>query len=121
MLKHAEAAVINSGTASLEAALIGTPQVVCYGIAGNLSYCLGRLLLRTPFISLGNLILGRSAFRELIQVYFTPENVTAEIRRILEDRAYRARMLADYGEIRRELGGTGASAAVARAMVDALR
>ena len=121
VLKHAEAAVINSGTASLEAALIGTPQVVCYGIAGNLSYCLGRLLLRTPFISLGNLILGRSAFRELIQVYFTPENVTAEIRRILEDRAYRARMLADYGEIRRELGGTGASAAVARAMVDALR
>ena len=121
VLKHAESAVINSGTASLEAALIGTPQVVCYGIAGNLSYCLGRLLLRTPFISLGNLILGRSAFRELIQVYFTPENVTTEIRRILEDRAYRARMLADYGEIRRELGGTGASAAVARAMVEALR
>ena len=121
VLHHAEAAVINSGTASLEAALIGTPQVVCYGIASRLSYYLGRQIIRVPFISLGNLILGRSAFRELIQDYFTPENVTAEIRRLLSDRAYRARMLADYASIRAALGGTGASAAVARAMVDALK
>ena len=121
ILRHAEAAVINSGTASLEAALIGTPQVVCYGVASHLSYLLGRQIIHVPFISLGNLILGRSAFRELLQDYFSPENVTAEIRRILEDRSYRARMLADYGEIRRELGGSGASAAVARAMVEALQ
>ena len=120
VLRHAEAAVINSGTASLEAVLIGTPQVVCYGIASRLSYYLGRQIIRVPFISLGNLILGRAAFRELIQDYFTPDNVTAEIRRILEDRAYRARMLADYAEIRGKMGGTGASAAVAQAMIEAL-
>ena len=121
VLRHAEAAVINSGTASLEAALIGTPQVVCYDVSNHASYLLGRLILRTPFISLGNLILGRTAFRELIHDYFTPENVTDEIRRILSDRAYRSRMLADYAAIRAALGGTGASAAVARAMVEALK
>ena len=120
VLRHARAAVINSGTASLEAALIGTPQVVCYG-GTEFSYLIGRQILKAPFISLGNLIINKLAFKELLQYYFTPETVIAEIRRILEDRAYRSAMLSDYGEIRQALGGPGASRRVAAAIVSDLR
>ena len=123
ILKFADAALINSGTASLEAALIGTPQVVCWS-TGFITAVLAKYVLRVldhvKFISLGNLILDRPAFRELIQYEFTPEECAAEIRRLIEDSPYRERMLADYGEIRQRLGGTGASRAVAKAMIQCL-
>lgn len=120
ILHHSNAAVINSGTASLEAALIGTPQVVGYG-SSALTFNVARQIIKIRFISLANLIINRNAFRELLQYYFTPDNVVAEIRRILEDNAYRERMLSDYNEIRDLLGGSGASAAMAKAMIDALK
>ena len=123
ILKFADAALINSGTASLEAALIGTPQVVCWStsfITVVLAKYVLRVLDHVKFISLGNLILDRPAFRELIQYEFTPEECAAEIRRLIEDSPYRERMLADYGEIRQRLGGTGASRAVAKAMIQCL-
>lgn len=119
VLRHAEAAVINSGTASLEACLIGTPQVVGYNGA-DFNFNVGKQIIRVDFISLGNLILGRKAFRELMQYHFTPQNVLSEILRLLEDGPYRDRMLADYASIRRELGGSGASSAIAQAMVEEL-
>ncbi|MCR5003945.1 MAG: lipid-A-disaccharide synthase [Bacteroidales bacterium] len=119
ILKHAQAAVINSGTASLEAALIGTPQVV--GYAGSaLSFMIAKLIIKVKFISLGNLIIGRHAFRELLQYYFTPDTVLTEIRRILEDKEYRSAMLSDYDEIRNRLGGSGASEAIASSMIEEL-
>ena len=121
ILRHAEAAVINSGTASLEAALIGTPQVVGYGVDSRISFLIGRTIIRTPFISLGNLILGRSAFRELLQYYMTPENLETEVRRLVGDLPYRERMKADYAEIRALLGGSGASEAVAEEMITQLK
>ena len=121
ILRFAQAAVINSGTASLEAALIGTPQVVCWSTS-KLTYSVIIHLLRVQdhirFISLGNLCLDRGAFRELIQDDFNAEAVTAELRRLVEDAPYRDRMLADYAEIRQSLGGSGASRAVARAMIE---
>ena len=72
------------------------------------------------FISLGNLCIDRAAFRELVQEDFTAEAVTAEIRRLVEDGGYRERMLVDYADIRQSLGGSGASRAVARAMIEEL-
>lgn len=123
ILKYADAAVINSGTASLEAALIGTPQVVGWSTSA-LTIFVARHILKVgdhiDFISLGNLILGREAFRELIQEDFRADNVEAEVRRLTGDADYRARMLSDYADIRSELGGAGASRAVARAMIESL-
>ena len=123
VLKFADAALINSGTASLEAALIGTPQVVCWStsfVTAVLAKYVLRVLDHIKYISLGNLILDRLAFRELIQYDFTPEECAAEIRRLTEDLPDRERMLADYREIRQRLGGTGASRAVAKAMIQCL-
>ena len=124
VLKFADAALVNSGTASLEAALIGTPQVVCWStqfITAFLAKYALRVLDHIRFISLGNLILDRQAFRELIQYDYTPEAATAEIRRLVEDEDYRRKMLDDYAEIRRKLGGGGASREVAKAMIEELR
>ena len=119
VLRHAQAAVINSGTASLEAALIGTPQVVGYKTAW-LTYLIGRAILKIKYISLANLVIDRAAFKELLQNYLTGENLVAEVRRLLEDGNYRARMTADYADVRARLGGAGASDAVAGAMIEEL-
>ena len=119
-LRHARAAVINSGTASLEAALLGTPQAVGYKIA-PITYLIGRIILKIKYISLANLVIDRAAFKEYLQNYLTPENLVTEVRRLLEDDDYRARMAADYAEVREKLGGTGASEAVAGAMIAALK
>ncbi len=119
VMRNAEAAVVNSGTASLECALIGTPQVVAYkGAAVN--FIIAKSIIKIRFISLGNLILHRMCFRELLQYYFTAENVTEEVVRMIEDKDYRSRMLDGYAEIRSALGGRGASAAVAKAMSEEL-
>ena len=123
ILKFADAAVVNSGTASLEAALIGTPQVVCWS-GSRLTYFVARHVFRVgdrlKYISLGNLIVGREAFRELIQDGFTAEAVADEVRRLTGDSAYRARMMSEYADIRSALGGAGASRAVAEEMIKLL-
>ena len=119
VMRHSVAAVVNSGTASLECALIGTPQVVAYRTSA-FNYLVARLIIKIRFISLGNLILDKMCFRELLQDYFTPDNVLHEVRRLLEDSVYREEMLEGYSRIRESLGGRGASEAVAKAMVDEL-
>ncbi len=123
VLKYAEAALINSGTASLEAALIGTPQVVCWSTSPVTAWFARHILHvldHIKYISLGNLCLDRPVFRELIQEDFTAEAVAGEVRRLVEDGAYRQRMLSDYADIRQSLGGSGASRAVAGAMIEEL-
>lgn len=123
VLRHAECAVINSGTASLEAALIGTPQVVCWS-ASALTAFVGRHIFRVldhiKYISLGNLIADRLVFKELIQEDFTQEKVEAELHRLME-KDYRDTMLQGYGQIRKSLGESGASRAIAEAMIEALK
>ena len=119
-LHHARAAVINSGTASLEAALIGTPQVVGYRM-NAVTAAIARRIIKVKYVSLGNLILDRYAFRELLQERFTVPNLLEELARLTQDEAYRARMMADYEDIRTLLGGSGASRAVAAAMIQDLR
>ena len=120
IMRHSEAAVINSGTASLECALIGTPQVVAYGGAET-NFLSAKSIIKVKYISLGNLILDRTCFKELMQYYFNAENVVEEVRRMIEDKEYRDEMLSGYSEIRDALGGRGASKAVASAMIEELR
>ena len=115
VIRHAAAAVVNSGTASLETCLIGTPQVVAYATS-DFNYCLARQIIKVEYISLGNLIAGRKVFRELIQYYLTPDNLVDEVRRLVQDEEYRAEMQAGYEEIRGALGGSGASRAVAKSV-----
>jgi len=120
IVKNAEAAVVNSGTASLETALIGTPQVVAYK-GSDINFQIAKMIIKIRFISLGNLILNRTCFRELLQYYFTPDNVLEEVVRMLEDQAYRQKILNGYKEIKDALGGKGASEAVAKAMIEELK
>ena len=118
-LRHAQAAIINSGTASLEAALIGTPQIVGYQMAALTAF-IARRIVKVPYVSLANLIINRLVFKEFLLENFTLENLVGEMRRITEDAAYREQMRSDYAEVRKLLGGTGASNAVAKAMVESL-
>ena len=120
-LRHARAAVINSGTASLEAALIGTPQLVSYKLSSLVPAWLLRKYINVKYISLGNLILDRLAFREFVQNEVKVPALYAELTRLCEDAAYRDAMLASYAQIRTLLGGTGASETVAREMISALQ
>ena len=120
VIRHAEAGVINSGTASLETALFGTPQVVGY-IINPLTYWLAKKIIKVKYISLGNLIVDRLAFKEFIQHDCNPDALVTEVRELIENADRRNAMLAEYAEIRNLLGGTGASAAVAQSMIEELK
>ena len=117
IIRHAEAAVVNSGTASLETVLFNTPQVVGY-ITNPITYWIARKIVKIRYISLGNLIVDKLAFKELIQGDCTAEKIMTEIRALIEDAEHRGKMLSDYSEIRNALGGSGASASVAKAMIE---
>ena len=119
IIRHAEAAVVNSGTASLETALFGTPQVVGY-ITNPITYWVAKKIIKIRFISLGNLIVDRLAFKEYIQNDCNADALVTEIRDLIENQDRRSAMLAEYAEIRSLLGGAGASAAVAKAMIEEL-
>ncbi len=120
IIRHAEAAVVNSGTASLETVLFGTPQVVGY-ITNPITYWIARKIVKIRYISLGNLIIDRMAFKEFIQNDCNAGALVTEIRELLENTGRRERMLDSYADIRNELGGQGASASVAGAMIEELR
>ena len=120
IIRHAEAGVINSGTASLETALFGTPQVVGY-IINPVTYWLAKKIIKIRYISLGNLIVDRLAFKEFIQHDCNADALVTEIRELIENQERRNAMLAEYAEIRNLLGGSGASAAVAKAMIEELK
>ena len=119
IIRHAEAAVVNSGTASLETALFCTPQVVGY-ITNPITYWIARKIVKIKYISLGNLIVDRLAFKEFIQDDCNADALVKEVRELIEDKVRRERMLDNYGDIRAALGGAGASAAVAKAMLEEL-
>lgn len=119
IMKHSDAAMISSGTASLEAALVGVPQVVCYN-ASELSYIIAKALVKLKYISLANLIADKLIFKELLQHECNPEMISDEVKRLLNDAPYREKMLKEYAEVRNLLGGGGASEAVAQAMIDEL-
>ena len=120
IIRHAEAGVINSGTASLETALFNTPQVVGY-ITNPLTYWLAKKIIKVRYISLGNLIVDRLAFKEFIQHECNADALVTEVRDLIENPARREAMMAEYSEIRSLLGGSGASAEVAKAMIAEIR
>jgi lipid-A-disaccharide synthase len=119
LLSHAEAALVTSGTATLETALLGVPQVVCYR-GSRLSYLIARRLVQVPFIALANLIAGREVVKELIQDEFNAANLRQELTRLL-DPAQRTRIQEGYRLIRDKLGQPGASTRTASLIVARLR
>jgi lipid-A-disaccharide synthase len=120
LLTRATAALVTSGTATLETALFGVPQVVCYK-ASPITYAIAKRLLKTKYISLVNLIMDKPIVTELIQHDLTPEKIEKELRSILEDGERRARMLQDYDALRALLQqGGNASAKAAKSIVEFL-
>jgi len=119
LLGACDAAVVASGTATVEAALLGTPLVVVYRLSG-LTYRLGRRFVKVPHYAMVNLIAGRRVAPEIIQREFTAERVAEEALSLLGDPARRLRMKQDLAEVRQKLGGGGASARAARALLEVL-
>ncbi len=119
LLRSSVAAMVTSGTATLETALFGVHEVVCYK-GGYLSYLIARRLVDIKYISLVNLIMDREVVKELIQGDFNQKKLKVELSRILSDDAFRSKMLADLEELREKLGGAGASETVAHLMYQRL-
>jgi len=119
ILYISEAALVASGTATLETALLGIPQVVCYK-GDFISMAIASILVKVRYISLVNLIMDREVVTELIQYDLTREKVLSELKEILPSGSKRASMLADYKLLREKLGGPGASVRIAAEMVSAL-
>lgn len=118
LLQQSYAAVVNSGTATLETALIGTPQVVVYHVAfGRLASVLRKLVIKVKYISLVNLIAQKEAVKELIAHQFTTANITYELEMILRNESYRSAILNDYAKIKKVLGKPGAAANAAKKIV----
>ena len=120
LLSHAKAALVTSGTATLETALFGVPQIVCYRTS-SLSYFIGKMVIKVPYISLVNLIAGRAVVRELIQGDFTARNLLDELRTLLTNTEYQERMRGGYAEVRAKLGQNQAAQKTAELMVKYLK
>ncbi len=106
-LAHADASIVSSGTATVEAALLDAPMVVVYRVT-PLTAILAKPLVRTKFFSMVNLVAGRKVVPELIQKHFTPEKVAAQTLRLLRGDSVTVAMRADLAEVRRKLGPPGA-------------
>ncbi|MCD8103318.1 MAG: lipid-A-disaccharide synthase [Alistipes sp.] len=119
LLAYSEAAVVCSGTATLETALMNVPEVVCYR-KDALSVFIGRFLVKIKFISLVNLIMDREVVRELIQQDMTLDNAAEELRALLPGGRKREKMLGDFAELARLVGGSGASDRFGERMVSEL-
>ena len=109
-VRHAKAAVVNSGTATLETALLGCPQVAVYHLAGGVLLDFMRLLvLRIPHFTLVNILAKREVIVEMLGRHFTPHTLCNELHRLLTDEHYAARMCEGYAEIQQLLGSSSAS------------
>jgi lipid-A-disaccharide synthase len=120
LLANAEAALVTSGTATLETALFEVPQVVCYK-TGAVSYMIARALIQIEYISLVNLIAGKEVVKELIQQNFNVPALSYELKKILKGSALREEQLDDYQRIKMLMGKAGASERTARLMINYLK
>jgi len=116
LLHHSKAAIVTSGTATLETALLKVPQIVIYKTS-TVSYSIAKSFIKVPFISLVNLIAGKSVVKEMIQSEMNPELIAEELRRLLFSPDYRNAMLNEYDKIYKLLDIGSASANAARLMV----
>lgn len=121
VMQQAEVAVLASGTVSLEAGILRCPQIVCYRMDGGaLFYWLGKHFVKIVWVSLVNLILRRTAVKELLQHNCTVKNIRQELSLILNDATYKKQIRESYDELRQQLGEPGASARAASAMIEKL-
>ena len=121
LLMQAEAALVTSGTATLETALFGVPQVVCYYLPfGKVYSFLRRFFLKIPYVSLVNLVLGREGVKELIADGMTVEAARTELLKVLNGGEARDEMLASYAELKQKLGETGAPEHAAKLIIESL-
>jgi len=116
LLSHAEAAIVTSGTATLETALFNVPQVVVYK-GHPISIGIARMVVTIKFISLVNLIMDNGIVKELIQQDCNPRTITAELNAILNDKGYRHNMLANYDLLDERMGKPGASGKTAELII----
>ena len=119
---HSKAALVTSGTATLEAALFEVPEVVCYKSL-LVSYLLAKFFVgsKIKFISLVNLIMDKQVVAELIQKDFNTKNLKKELDKIIYDKEHKKILLNDYKKLKKKLGGKGASAKAAKLMIEYLR
>lgn len=119
ILNVAYAALVTSGTATLETALFKVPQVVCYK-GSAISYFIAKKIITLKFISLVNLIMNKEVVTELIQDDFNKKNLSNSLQQILDEK-YRQDLFLTYYELEKKLGGKGASEKVAKEIVSSLR
>ncbi len=110
LLNKSKAALVTSGTATLETALFGVPEVVCYK-GSNISYQIAKRLIKIKFISLVNLIMDKMIVKELIQNELTAGNLSRELESLLHDEEKREQLQHDYRDLRNNLSGTGNASA----------
>ena len=121
LLLQSKAALVTSGTATLETALFGVPQVVCYK-GSNISYQIAKRLVKVKYISLVNLIMDKEIVKELIQNEMSVSNLKTELNKILKDQAVINKMKADYADLKKLLSEGGlASKKAAKIIVEFLR
>jgi len=111
LLKHARAAIVTSGTATLETALLGIPEVVVYKTS-PLTFFIGNFLVKIKYFSLVNLILDKEAVKELLQENLT-HDMKKELAKLLFDQGYRDNMMSNYNLLRKKLGSPGVADRVA--------
>lgn len=116
LLEAACAAIVTSGTATLETALLGTPQVVVYRI-GRLTYAVGRVFVKFRFFSLVNLIFGDELVKELLQVDLE-KRINSELVLLLENEEHRKRIISGYAMIRKSIGEAGVSERIANRIIE---
>jgi lipid-A-disaccharide synthase len=119
LLQQSEAALVTSGTATLETALFGVPEVVCYQ-GGRISYLIAKQLIKVKYISLVNLIMDSEIVKELIQADLNEQNLKFELDKLLTSET-RAVMLQNYDALKNKLGGEGASKKAAELMIGYLK
>ena len=119
LLSVSNAALVASGTATLETALFKVPQVVCYK-GGYISYQIAKRIITLKFISLVNLIMDKEVVTELIQDDFTKVNLKKELTKILDEN-YREKLFLNYSKLEKKLGGKGASSKVAKQIISNLK
>lgn len=121
LLQYSCAALVTSGTATLETALFRVPQVVCYKTpVPRLVYWTFKNILTTPYISLVNLIANTTVVQELFAKFFSADNIREELNRLLNDDSYRNEMLSGYDKVIGILGKPGASGRAASIIVSSL-
>lgn len=121
LVSQAKVALVTSGTATLETALLKTPQVVCYnGEGGRFTYFMFKTFVKVKYISLVNLIFGGQVVKELMMHHLSERNLLNELSRILYSERDREKMLRNYDEVISRLGAPGASGRFARMMVEDL-